>query len=273
MIKNRWYLIALIIAACTFTACDDTEPEGPVHHSGLTCADWGYEENNGPDKWIEIGCDKCGGEKQSPIDIVTAAVTLEDLPDLAINYSPVPLAIYNNGHTVQIQYNGEEPSTIMVDGEAYVLVQIHFHAASEHTIDGQHAPMEMHLVHAHPSRENDLAVIGVMIEEGTAHPDFDPLWENIPDKVSEEPAMIAGVTVNAMNLLPQKHGYYRYEGSLTTPNAEHPENSCAEIVKWYVIKQPITLSAEQIARFTALHHDNFRPTQALNARTVTGTKM
>lgn len=34
-----------------------------------------------------------------------------------------------------------------VGDKAYVLVQFHFHAPSEHTVNGEHFPMEMHYVH------------------------------------------------------------------------------------------------------------------------------
>ena len=36
---------------------------------------------------------------------------------------------------------------LRLDGDVYSLLQFHFHAPSEHTIDGDHSDMEMHLVH------------------------------------------------------------------------------------------------------------------------------
>ena len=59
----------------------------------------------------------------------------------------------------------------MLDGDVYSLVQFHFHAPSEHTLNGRHYPMEMHLVHK--SDSGRLAVIGVFIEEGEHHEAFD----------------------------------------------------------------------------------------------------
>ena len=60
---------------------------------------------------------------------------------------------------------------------------------------------------------------------------------------------------------PASHATYRYPGSLTTP-------PCSEGVSWLVAVEPIELSAEQIAAFTAIFHGNNRPVQPLGERTI-----
>jgi carbonic anhydrase len=68
--------------------------------------------------------------------------------------------------------------------------------------------------------------------------------------------------VDANSLLPENRDYYRFNGSLTTP-------PCSEGVNWFVIKAQDTASKEQIERFAhAMHHDNNRPVQPVNARVV-----
>jgi len=63
-------------------------------------------------------------------------------------------------------------------------------------------------------------------------------------------------------LLPANRDYYRYNGSLTTP-------PCTEGVRWVVMKQPMTISKEQLEAFkTTLGFDNNRPVQPVNARPV-----
>jgi carbonic anhydrase len=76
-------------------------------------------------------------------------------------------------------------------------------------------------------------------------------------------AMIAsGAASLAEGLLPANGGYYRFNGSLTTP-------PCSEGVWWPVMKDPVTGSKEQIERFAhVMHHPNNRPMQPLNARAV-----
>ena len=62
-------------------------------------------------------------------------------------------------------------------------------------------------------------------------------------------------------LLPAKRSYYEFEGSLTTP-------PCSEGVRWLVLKEPVTLSRQQLDAFRKLYPRNARPTQPLNSRTV-----
>lgn len=68
--------------------------------------------------------------------------------------------------------------------------------------------------------------------------------------------------LNLNKLLPVNKTYWRFSGSLTTP-------PCSEGVTWIVLKHPLTLSAEQLEKFThTMHHDNNRPVQALHGRLV-----
>jgi carbonic anhydrase len=163
---------------------------------------------------------------------------------------------FNNGHTIQINYS--EGDTLAIGGKAYQLVQYHFHAPSEHTIDGRHFPMEMHMVHK--AADGQLAVIGVLIDEGRHNTAFDPVWGSLPKEKGVETHLTA-VSVDVDQLLPKARTTYRYEGSLTTP-------PCSEGVAWLVMTTPISLSVEQIGQFTAIVKANNRPVQPLNGRTV-----
>jgi carbonic anhydrase len=62
-------------------------------------------------------------------------------------------------------------------------------------------------------------------------------------------------------LLPAKREYYTYMGSLTTP-------PCSEGVLWIVLKEPVQISAEQIAIFARLYPMNARPIQANSGRLI-----
>jgi len=204
------------------------------------------------------------GRAQSPIDIVAPAH--RGSPDAtALKVAPASLRIVhhdhiadavNNGHTVQVNYS--DGDTLTVGGRAYQLVQYHFHAPSEHTVDGKHFPMEMHLVHT--NAEGQLAVIGVLITEGAHNAAFDPIWADLPLSKDVE-HHLEHVKVDVDALLPKARTTYRYEGSLTTP-------PCSEGVTWFVMTTPIALSKAQIGAFTALFHGNSRPVQPLNGRPV-----
>jgi carbonic anhydrase len=225
---------------------------------------WTYEGEKGPQFWGKLDPDfsLCAeGKSQSPIDI--AKTSPASLPKLRAKFSPANLRIVhhehladeiNNGHTIQVNYS--EGDTITLGDVDYELIQFHFHAPSEHTVQGKQYPMEMHFVHKAPS--GALAVIGVFIERGTHNAAFDTIWSNLPKQKGVE-SHYEHVQVNVDDLLPHNQKTYRYDGSLTTP-------PCSEGVKWLVMQSPIQLSAAQIWRFTSLIEGNNRPVQPLHHR-------
>jgi carbonic anhydrase len=228
---------------------------------------WHYEGDEGPAHWGTISAKfaPClSGRAQSPIDIVTTK--RRATPDaLVLKLAPASLRIVhhdhvadaiNNGHTIQVNYS--EGDTLTVGGRAYQLVQYHFHAPSEHTVNGKPFPMEMHLVHM--NADGQLAVIGVLIVQGARNAAFDPIWSNLPITKGVE-HHLEHVKVDVDALLPKARTTYRYAGSLTTP-------PCSEGVQWFVMTTPIALSKAQIGAFTALFHGNNRPVQPLLGRSV-----
>lgn len=216
-----------------------------------------YEGKNGPESWGSLKPEwaTCGsGKEQSPIDLTTTAPPTN--PKLVPDYAPSALTILNNGHTVQANY--APGSKLTVDGHEYALLQFHFHAESEHTVNGRHSPLEVHLVHKDSTGK--LAVLGILIEEGAENLALKPVFDNLPAKKGE-PQTIASATVDLADLLPENLSAWRYAGSLTTP-------PCSEQVSWQVLSTTVTASKAQIEKFTAIFENNARPAQALNARSV-----
>jgi carbonic anhydrase len=218
---------------------------------------WSYEGESGPEHWGDLSpefaaCAK--GVEQSPVDIPASSPA--NPADIAFSYQPSALKIFNNGHTVQVNY--DQGSSITLDGMTYSLVQFHFHAASEHAIGGAHSPLEIHLVHK--NAQGGLAVVGVLLKAGAENPAYAPVMQNLPTQVSQQAAPVAGATVDANALLPAQRSYWRYNGSLTTP-------PCSEGVKWLVMNTPVELSEAQIAAFTSIHKNDARPVQPFNSRT------
>ena len=232
---------------------------------------WDYGQEHGPAQWggLSPKFAACGeGRSQSPIDLAVSAPT--PLPDPVVAHDPAALRIVhhehkadvvNTGHSIQVDY--PDADSLTVGPDAFALLQYHFHSPSEHTVQGRHAPVEMHLVHK--SADGRLAVVGVLIEEGAANPAFEPIWANLPAQKGVE-SHLDHVKVDVDDLLPRDRGTWRYDGSLTTP-------PCSEGVKWFVLTKPITLSAEQIAKLRAVLQANNRPVQPLNDRVVVADRM
>ncbi len=195
------------------------------------------------------------GKRQSPIDITTT--TRQHLPALKFDYHAVPLKIANDGHTVRVRFDAG--NFLYIGSERYTLQQIHFHTPGGDRIAGEEFPMAAHLLHR--SQSGQLLVVAVMFRVGAENPLLTFLMPLIPVHADGDHLQQGAATIDASRLLPQDRGYYRYQGSLTAP-------PCTEGVDWIVLKQPLELSAAQLARYHALFSDNGRAVQPLNRRTV-----
>ena len=237
----------------------ETGPGGvrATDETQLVAVSWGYSGDTGPARWGDLSpvFAACrDGVSQSPVDLT--GNTQPKPHDLAFQYVSSPLEIVNNGHMIQANY--APGSMLNSDGRQYALLQFHFHRLSEHTVDGQPADMEVHLVHRDAA--GNLAVVGVFLTAGRHNEALQQVWANMPAEKSKK-RLVDGVTVNAADLLPADQSYYSYSGSLTTP-------PCSEGVRWFVLKRPVEVSPEQLARFEAFFTDIARPAQPLNDRTV-----
>lgn len=222
------------------------------------CADvhYGYEGEEGPEHWSDLcaGWSKCSiGQAQSPVAI-SNVVSDKTLQPLDFQWGSTTAKIVNNGHT--IQFNVDPGSKLKANGKTYDLLQFHYHHSSEHTIKDKFYPLEVHYVHK--SADNKLAVIGVMFKEGAPNSLFNTFLADFPAPMT---TFSSSFSFDLSALLPKNLRYYNYEGSLTTPN-------CAEDVKWHVLKGTVTASKEQIEKLKHILHNNNRPIQPLNGRTV-----
>jgi carbonic anhydrase len=219
---------------------------------------WSYTGPSGAENWGKLkpefaAC--AAGKRQSPIDIKDGAKL--ELEPIRFDYKPSPLRIVDNGHTVQVNYT--EGSTIVVAGERFELTQFHFHKPSEERINGKLYDMVVHLVHR--SAEGRLAVVAVLFESGPFQNTFvKGLWPHLPLEAGREIVPL-DVTIDVNELLPAQRTYYTFMGSLTTP-------PCTEGVLWLVMKNPVPITAEQVAVFGKLYAMNARPGQPGNARLI-----
>ena len=241
----------LLLAALLLTANAFGQAIDPPH--------WSYEGEAGPESWgdLDEAYQLCAsGTEQSPIDLAEESFTQEDLQDIVFDYQPTALTLLNNGHTIQVPYDAG--STIMLSGEEYELLQFHFHTPSEHALEGNLLGAELHFVHRRVGTEGDLAVVGVLIEEGAENEALAPVLANAPE---EEGETETEETVDANALLPEGRATYRYPGSLTTP-------PCSQGVRWNVLAEPIEMSAAQIETLFSIIGESNRPLQPLGDRVL-----
>ena len=213
------------------------------------------------------------------MDIRTDQVAAYRGAPMLLRYESSELAVENTGHVVEVPIPADAQDTLQIGGDRYELVQYHFHAPSEHAVNGRRADVEAHFVHM--NAQGATAVVGVFYRRG---PDpnavLDKILLSAPDTAGEEahageasPAElfqhIRGVS--AMRGGPTRvNSFYTYDGSLTTPG-------CTEDVRWSVLADGGQVSNAAVAH---LHHviaqfpdydgyrNNNRPVQPLNGRVI-----
>ncbi|MEA3014368.1 MAG: carbonic anhydrase [Sphingomonadales bacterium] len=203
---------------------------------------------------------------QSPIDITRANACVTGLPRLvATRRLPVREVWINTGSpdeeaTIRIASTPPE-GELELGGKVYHLRQYHLHSPAEHEIEGSLAAMEIHYVFE--ADDGSLAVIAQFVNEGAYNPAFNPLLAAMPDSkslsVTIESADPLGHILRPWMEQPRS---FRYTGSLTTP-------PFTTGVSWVVLAEPITFSADQMARFRRIFpHGNSRDVQNIDGRTV-----
>jgi carbonic anhydrase len=220
---------------------------------------WSYEGAIGPDHWgdLDPAYAVCkSGREQSPVDIRGAEKA--GLPALHFEYKSGPLFIINNAFTaVRVDYV-HSGDFLVVGDKRYELTQFHFHRPSEEYIEGKPFDMAAHLMHV--GSDGKVVGVAVMLKAGPANATVQRLWEHMP-KTPGSVQEVPGVEVDPAGLLPRNRGYYTYTGSQTAP-------PCTEGVTWIILKEPMTVSPEQISAFAKLYPHDVRPVQPLNGRVV-----
>jgi carbonic anhydrase len=250
--------LAAAMAAAMFVLCGcagaPAQPRDASH--------WSYTGNTGPAYWYKLSPEYSAakyGKFQSPVNIdASAPAAPAGMGKPEIVYQKTPFKVENNGHTIELIPETDE-NHIILDGEKYRLSQFHFHAPSEHTINGGQFPMEIHLVHH--NAQGNIAVIGFVVTEGTENGTLKEAFDTLPRKPAHGEAGEPETEIDLSGLFAGENGAYRYDGSLTTP-------PCTEGVKWIVFAVPVEMSAAQIGAFKEIYSGNARPVQKLNGRSV-----
>lgn len=256
--------VSLLLAGCASgpspkpAAAPATGSARPVH--------WSYEGKEGPRHWgalspVYAACDHTSG--QSPIDIRQAGSGTPTPLRLAYGSTSLRIAhhehvidIVDNGHTIQVTV--DEGSTLTTAKDTYHLKQFHFHTPSEHTVDGRHYPMEVHFVHQ--SAAGSFAVVSALFTEGAANANLAKLIAHFP-KAKGESLHVPTETLDLALHLPANTAAYAYVGSFTTP-------PCTENVEWFVFRDPVPASRDQIQAFADRLHHNNRPVQPSHGRAI-----
>ncbi|NXF33672.1 CAH4 anhydrase, partial [Nyctibius bracteatus] len=249
-----------------------------------------------PRQWYLIDA-TCKGNKQSPINIVTKNV-IYDKSLKPLNFEGYDVKgsskwnLENNGHTVKVTLSTSPKIGGGGLGRKYKAIEFHWHwgaqgvqrylPGSEHSIDGEKQAMELHIVHIREDvpditeakkKADGVAVLAFFVKVEEENKNYASLINELENVKYKGKTLVLLEPLPLSSLLPPEEDlgrYYRYEGSLTTPD-------CHEGVIWTVFEKPIELSISQISQFSTVHFggdnssymaENFRPVQFLNERKV-----
>ncbi|MDT7044033.1 carbonic anhydrase [Candidatus Nitronereus thalassa] len=265
---SRFFLLARLLILMSFgleigpSQAGQEIPQSKPHsgtlgHRPTLTAQWKYLGVEGPEHWSMLTpeyrtCEE--GRQQSPINITMthhghAPETLE------FHYQTSELHELNNGHTIQVSHTSG--CHVNLNHRRYQLRQFHFHAPSEHHIEGKTFPMEMHLVHQ--DTQGHVLVIAIMLKIGAEEPVLQNLWTWLPKQIGQEVSIPLSLSI--ADILPKHTRHFSYSGSLTTP-------PCTEGIQWIVLEGPILISQKDVDQFVDIIGHNARPIQPLGNRHI-----
>ena len=191
------------------------------------------------------------GVEQSPIDLSEEGASRSSSMELN-GYGYRDFTLPAEG--AELERSVDKVYSPVADGEFHLnfadgtksifkVLQFHFHAPSEHAVDGKLFDLEVHFVHLYAETNGLGGVIGVFFDRTAGNYDNDFLtkfWEDGENVDVNVASFLSNVDFSE---------YWNYPGSLTTP-------PCTEGVKWTVIKDVQPISDEQLKLFTSLWADN-----------------
>ena len=246
MLSRPFITILLLIGAVGMAwAADEHAPSHWSYEGEESAAHWGMQSS------AYMACE--AGSHQSPINI-SMPRHAQRQERFVFHYQSGLVRALDNGHTIQV--NLPPGNELHFNGRTYDLSQFHFHDPSEHHVDGRTYPMEIHLVHQ--DRMGHVVVIGLLVETGSPNQSLADIWAMLPMRAGE---LSAEHPFNPQDLIPPDTHHFSYHGSLTTP-------PCTEGVHWIVLRDPISMSAQQVAQFISIIGRNARPVQLLHGRRV-----
>ncbi len=245
-------LACLLSAMFSIAACGGGEPTPTI----AGAVEWGYEGPGAPENWASLSEEYAlcaDGERQSPIDI--AGYEPGGAGPISFSYGADAKSVRNKGRFVYVDY---DPGSAFSAGQrTSELKSAHLHSPSEHWIDEVSFAAELHLVHQDTT--GAVAVVGLLFILGDTSPIVQAILDAAP---APGDAASPGDGLNSSVYTPGELSYFKYDGSLTTP-------PCSEPVDWYVMREPKSISQEQVNSLLALSGvPNNRPVQPTGSRKI-----
>lgn len=216
---------------------------------------FGYSGELGPLNWagLDAANSACRSSTvQSPIVLDSSVPRAQSAPEITI--ASVEEAEFENlGTTLETVVSG----TTVFEGKTFNLKQFHLHTPSEHRINEEYFPLEMHMVHE--ADDGSIAVIAVpfqLSEDGSSTALLTSVIANLdavtaPGTATKTGPLDFAELIGAVQAGP----LFQYTGSLTTP-------PCAEGLTFLVLERPLALDVKtynaikRVVKFNARYTQN-----------------
>jgi carbonic anhydrase len=218
--------------------------------------DWSYSGKGSPQNWAKISEKNkfCKiGYNQSPIDINLSMNKDFILNDLKFDYSNAEIEKNNEKYHQKINFYGK--NFAFRGKKKYWLKYVEFHHPSEHLLDSSSHSLEMQIYHK--SEDEQWLAVSYFLEIASKNNNENLYFKNLinflkSNKIEDK--------FDLSKIIDETSLSFFYEGSFTTP-------PCVEGVKWYIMKNPIFITKEQmnaIIKSTIFVKSNAREVQKFN---------
>jgi carbonic anhydrase len=225
---------------------------------------FGYEGPSSPWRWSDLNhsfslCQT--GKKQSPLDISTTRLE-EDLKPIKFNYRHDVSDFYVSNQTMVADVT--TGSWIEYDSERFDLKFVFFRTPSEHRSHGLPYDAEIQLYHEALTGKPLIISLLASLANGVANQRletvnfFNRLSKELP-RHDEETAPMERILWQ--DLIPDKHTYWSYQGSLTFP-------PCTENVEWLILTDTVTIPRATLSALEKFQRSNARPIQLPHGRVI-----
>ena len=208
------------------------EPASQLNARQVAVNTFDYTPTNGPLTWFTLPNSRLcrEGKNQSPI-LLDSSIGLTSAGALSFKATNSEGKLENKGTAIEVV---DVEGSLVYQGLTYKLINFHFHTPSEHRINKEHYPVEMHMVHQDKSGKT--AVLGFVIQLSTTR------YSALPYVALQKVSQIGpGQTTTTSRLdfteiidYVKTKRFYQYGGSLTTP-------PCSEGLRWFVGTEPLYL--------------------------------
>lgn len=235
---------------------------GTCSTSSVDTNDFGYEPENGPQNWhITVpGSQLCKtGRNQSPILLDSSVRRVgPGVATLTVNQGSGQILLENKGNAVEVVGVNAEIIINAEGGRRRKLVNYHFHTPSEHRVNLEYSPVELHLVTE--DENGKLAVFGILVELVATKLRSSPFIQSTLAFLScvSQPGTKTPISLPPfaeIQAIFREKVFYNYPGSLTTP-------PCSEGVDWYVSTEKIFLDLDNYKSLKDVLNFNSRFSQS-----------